>query len=332
MIVANYLIKRVAGLAVVLLVMTFIVFVLQSIIPADPARALAGPTAPPETIEKIRDQLGLNDTLLVQYGRFMVRLAHGDLGTSVRTRQPITNDVLRYGPATLELIICAMVIGVVLAFLLAMVQNTMARSGAVRIGMLSVGSVPIFLSAMLLAYFLWFKLGWFPGTGRLDIVRRFHGPTGFFVLDGLLVGRPDISLNALWHLAMPAFALSLPIAISVGRSLNSSLIDVMRQPYIRTARGKGISPSRIFMRHGLRNAASAPLAMLGLQVGLLFGNLLIVERIFAWPGLGLYTASSFSSSDLPAVLGVALVFGVFYILVTMLVEIVQSLADPRITL
>ncbi|GHA13908.1 peptide ABC transporter permease [Devosia pacifica] len=328
---AVYLLKRLLGLVVVLMVMSFIVFCLQSIIPADPARAMAGPSAPEETIQKLREDMGLNDPLLVQYGNFVMRLAEGDLGTSVRTRQPIAADVLRYGPASLELIIAAMLLGSLLAFAFAFLQSIVRRSDGIRVLMLGLGSVPIFLSALLLAYFLWFKLGWFPGNGRLDI-RRFSGPTGFFVLDGLLLGRPDISLSALRHLALPALALSVPIAVSVGRSLNSSLIDVMRQPYIRTARGKGLSASGIFLRHGLRNAASAPLAMLGLQVGLLFGNLLIVERVFAWPGLGLYTVQSFATSDLPAVLGVALVFGAFYITVTMLVEIAQSLADPRIAL
>lgn len=328
---APYLIKRIVGLAAVLLVMSFIVFCLQSIIPADPARSLVGPSAPQETVERLRQEMGLNDPLLVQYGHFVSRLVEGDLGTSIRTRQPIAEDVLRYGPATLELILAAMVLGTALAFILAFAQATLARSGAIRVGMLTLGSVPIFLTALLLAYFLWFKLGWFPGSGRIDI-RRFSGPTGFFVLDGLLLGRPEVTFGALRHLFLPALALSVPIAISVGRSLSSALVDVMRQPYIRTARGKGLSAGHIFVRHGLRNAASAPLAMLGLQVGLMFGNLLIVERVFAWPGLGLYTVQSFATSDLPAILGVALVFGAFYILVTMLVEIAQSLADPRIAL
>jgi ABC-type dipeptide/oligopeptide/nickel transport system permease component len=326
-----YLAKRFVGLIVVLVVMSFIVFCLQAIIPADPARAMAGPSAPPETVERLRTELGLNDPLFTQYGKFLSRVVTGDLGTSIRTRQPIAADVLKYAPASLELVMVALVLGVVLAFLLAFAQTTLPRSGTVRLVVLGAGSVPIFLTALLLAYFLWFHLGWFPGNGRLDI-RRFSGPTGFFVLDGLLLGRPDISLNALWHLALPALTLSIPIAVGVGRSLNAALVDVLRQPYIRTARGKGLSSGRIFLRHGLRNAASAPLSMLGLQVGLLYGNLLIVERIFAWPGIGLYTAQSFANSDLPAILGVALVFGAFYILVTMVVEILQSLADPRIAL
>lgn len=327
----SYLLRRSAGLVVVLVVMSFIVFCLQSIIPTDPARALAGPTAPVETVERIRTQLGLNDPIIVQYGRFVVRLIHGDLGTSVWTRQPVTSDVLKFLPASLELAVAALAIGIGLAGLLAVLQNSLRRSGAIRVAIIAAGSTPIFLSALLLVYFFWFRLNWLPGSGRLGI-RRFVGPTGFDLLDGFLLGRPEVSLDALLHLILPGLALALPIAVAVSRSLNGALHDVMKQNYIRTARGKGLNESVLVMRHGLRNAASAPLAMIGLQMGLLFGNLLIVERVFAWPGLGLYAVQAFASSDLPAVLGVAMVFGTFYILVNILIEILQSLADPRIGL
>jgi ABC-type dipeptide/oligopeptide/nickel transport system permease component len=327
----SYLAKRFVSLIIVLLMMSFIVFCLQSIIPADPARAMAGPTASTATVEAVRQQLGLADPMIVQYGRFLVRLVHGDLGMSVRTRQPVTLDVLKYLPASLELAVVSLLIGIGLAGLLALIQNTMRRSGGVRLAILAAGSTPIFLSALLLVYFFWFRLGWLPGAGRLSI-RRFSGPTGFDLLDGFLVGKPEISFDALVHLILPGIALALPIAVAVGRSLNGALHDVMKQTYIRTGRGKGLSETAIVLRHGLRNAASAPLAMIGLQVGLLFGNLLIVERVFAWPGLGLYTVQAFSSSDLPAVLGVSMVFGAFYILVSIVIEITQSLADPRISL
>ncbi|MET3900733.1 ABC-type dipeptide/oligopeptide/nickel transport system permease component [Devosia sp. UYZn731] len=326
-----YLAKRSVSLVVVLLAMSFIVFCLQSIIPADPARAIAGPTAPAATVETVRQQLGLDDPMLVQYGRFLSNLVHGDLGTSVRTRQPIAEDVRKYLPASAELALVALVFGIALAGLLALVQNTMQKSGWVKLAIVAAGSTPIFLSTLLLVYFLWFRLGWLPGAGRLSI-RRFSGPTGFNLLDGFLVGRPEVSLDALLHLILPALALALPIAVAVGRSLNGALHDVMKQTYIRTGRGKGLSETTIVLRHGLRNAASAPLAMIGLQVGLLFGNLLIVERVFSWPGLGLYTVQAFATSDLPAVLGVSLVFGTFYILINIVVEVSQSLADPRIGL
>ncbi|WP_375450726.1 ABC transporter permease [uncultured Devosia sp.] len=326
-----YLAKRCTSLVVVLLAMSFIVFCLQSIIPADPARAIAGPTAPAATVETVRRQLGLDDPMILQYGRFLSQLVQGDLGTSVRTRQPVSEDVRKYLPASAELALVALVFGIALAALLALVQNTMQKSGWVKLAIVAAGSTPIFLSTLLLVYFLWFRLGWLPGAGRLGI-RRFSGPTGFNLLDGFLVGRPEVSLDALLHLILPALALALPIAVAVGRSLNGALHDVMKQTYIRTGRGKGLSETAIVLRHGLRNAASAPLAMIGLQVGLLFGNLLIVERVFSWPGLGLYTVQAFATSDLPAVLGVSLIFGAFYILINVVVEVSQSLADPRIGL
>jgi ABC-type dipeptide/oligopeptide/nickel transport system permease component len=326
-----YIAKSIVGAVVVLLVMSFIVFGLQSIIPADPARAIAGPSAPPETVEAMREQLGLDDPAVVQYGRFLLHLAHADLGKSVRTRRPVSDDIRQYLPATLELGLASIALGVALAGVMAALQFLIPGSGGIRLAMVGVGSMPIFLSALLLTYFFWFRLDWLPGAGRLAY-RDFAGPTGFNVIDGILVGRPEVSVDALQHMILPALALALPIGVAVGRSLNGALHDVMSQAYVRTARGKGLSETKVLLHHGLRNAATAPLSMLGLQVRLLFGNLLVVERVFGWPGLGLYTVQAFASADLPAVLGVAIVFGILYILVNTLIEIGQSMADPRINL
>jgi peptide/nickel transport system permease protein/dipeptide transport system permease protein len=326
-----YLTKSIVGAVVVVLVMSFIVFGLQSIIPADPARAIAGPNAPPETVEAMREQLGLDDPVVVQYGRFLLRLAHADLGKSVRTRRPVADDIRQYLPATLELGLASIALGVALAGVMAALQFLIPGSGGIKLAMVGVGSTPIFLSALLLAYFFWFRLHLLPGAGRLAY-RDFAGPTGLNVIDGLLVGRPEVSVDALKHMILPALALALPIGVAVGRSLNGALHDVMSQAYVRTARGKGLSETMVLLRHGLRNAATAPLSMLSLQVRLLFGNLLVVERVFGWPGLGLYAVQAFASADLPAVLGVAIVFGFLYILVNTLIEIGQSMADPRINL
>lgn len=326
-----YLIKSFLGAVVVLLVMSFIVFSLQSIIPADPARAVVGPNAPPETVEAMREQLGLDDPVVVQYGRFLWHLVQGDLGTSVRTRQPVADDIRQFLPATLELALASIALGLALAGVMAALQFLVRGSGGIRLAMVGVGSMPIFLSALLLAYFFWFRLDWLPGAGRLAD-HDFVGPTGFNVIDGILVGRPGISSDALIHMILPALALALPIGIAVGRSLNGALHDVLSQVYVRTARGKGLGETKVLLRHGFRNAATAPLSMLGLQIRLLFGSLLVVERIFGWPGLGLYTVQAFASADLPAVLGVAIVFGALYILANTLIGIGQSIADPRIKL
>ncbi len=326
-----YFIRRLSGLVVVLLAMSFAVFCLQSIIPADPARAIAGPLTPLSSVNALRQQLGLDDPIIVQYGRFLSRLAEGDLGTSTRTRQPVAADIREYLPASLELSLAALCIGLVLAAVIAVMPRILGGSGGLRFLLIAAGSVPTFMSALLLVYFLWFRLGWLPGSGRMS-EDDIGGPTGFNMIDALVGGRGDLGLDAARHLLLPALALALPIAVAVGRSLDSALREVMQQPYIGTARGKGLREAVVVLRHGLRNAASPALAMVGLQIRLLFGNLLIVELVFGWPGLGLYMVQSLSSADLPAVLGVTVVLGTFYILVNIVVEILQTLADPRIEL
>jgi len=193
-------------------------------------------------------------------------------------------------------------------------------------------SAPIFLLALLLLLLFWFRLDWLPGSGRLSIRDFSTGPTGILTLDGILIGRLDVTWDALLHLILPGLALALPIAVAVGRTLRSSLVNVLRQNYIRTAYSKGLTDARVVIRHAFRNASTAPLAMIGLQVGLLFANILIVERIFAWPGLGLYTVQALGSSDLAAVLGVSLVFGGSYVVINAVIDLLQAWADPRVTL
>lgn len=326
-----FLLKRLLGLVGVLLVMSLVVFVLQSLVPADPARSQAGPSAPEETVEALHESMGLNDSVLVQYGRYLGRLAQGDLGVSVRTRQPVLDDIRAYAPASLELMLASLALGTGLGVAAAVAQHLGRGGGALRVLLIALGSVPIFLAGLLLVLVFWFTLDWLPGGGRIGI-RRFTGPTGFMVLDGLLLWRWDAVGSALHHLFLPALTLAIPIAVSVARSAGSSLATTMQAPFVRTLRGKGLTEGAILRRHAARNSAAGPLAMVGLQVGLLFANLLIVERIFAWPGLGLYTVQAFAASDLPAVLGVSLAFGGFYILVNILIDLLQATIDPRVRL
>ena len=326
-----FFIRRVAGLIAVLATMSLIVFVLQSIIPADPVRALAGPNAPVAVVEGLRERLGLNEPVLVQYTTYVWRVLHGDLGMSVRTRQPVASDILTYAAASLELMLVALALGVGMGAGVASLQHLFRRAAFARVILLALGSVPIFLSALLLVWVFWFQLDWLPGGGRIGI-RRFVGPTGFMLLDGILLGRVDVLVSALRYIVLPAFTLAIPIAVAIARSITSSLETTIQQPFIRMARGKGLTEGRILWRHAARASAAAPLAMIGLQVGLLFANLLIVERVFAWPGLGLYTVQAFASSDLPAVLGVSLVFGAFYVFVNILIDLAQAALDPRVSL
>ncbi len=322
--------KLVHGL-IALLVVTFVVFCLQSVLPADPARLIAGPAAPRSTIEALRTEMGLNEDVLTRYGKFLGRLAHGDVGMSVRTRQPVLSDMARYLPATLELAAAAIFLGISAAVALAVLQAAYPSLRFLRLLFVGFGSSPVFLTGLLLIYFAWFRLGWLPGSGRLD-VRGFDGPTGLLLVDTLWSGDLRLFADALAHLVLPASVLAIPIAVAVGQVLSGSLHDVMRQGYIRTARGRGIGILPVILRHGLRNAANGALTMTGLQVRLLFGNMLVVERIFGWPGLGMYMVQALSYADLPAILGVALLLGAIYIAVGVLVEVAQHVADPRIDL
>ncbi|MCM2458195.1 ABC transporter permease [Rhizobium sp. CG4] len=324
-----YLVRKLFNGLIALLAMTFIVFVLQSVIPADPARLIAGPAAPTATIEALRMKLGLEEPIGSRYIKFLVGVAHGDFGTSVRTRQPVLADILKYLPATLELAFVAMSIGVLSAIGLAVLQATYPSVRLLRVTFVGLGAAPVVLTSLLLVYFIWFKLDWLPGSGRLS-VRGYTGPTGFYLIDTLLSGDLPRYVDALRHLILPAIALAIPITVAVGQVLSSSLLDVLRQGYIRTARGKGLSMVVVILRHGLRNAANGALTMGGLQVRLLFGNMLIVERIFGWPGLGFYMVQALAYSDVPAILGIALLLGAFYVMVATVVEITQRIADPRI--
>lgn len=328
----RFILIRSLGLLAVLLAMTLIIFLLRQVIPSDPARAIAGPNAPRELVEAKRQELGLNDPVLVQYSRYLGKLVQGDLGVSVRTKNAVGADLRKFLPASLELMGFATLFGVLLGIMLALLQTLVPRAALLRLLLVGGASLPIFLTALLLLLLFWFKLDWLPGSSRLSLRNIPPGPTGLFTLDGLLLGRPDLTWDALRHLVMPGFTLALPMAVAVGRTLRSSLINVLRQNYIRTARSKGLTEWQVVLRHALRNASAAPLAMVGLQIGLLFANILIVERIFAWPGLGLYVVQALASSDLPAVLGVSLVFGTAYIIVNLLVDLFHAWADPRISL
>ena len=319
--------RRLVGLLGVLLAMTLVVFALQRLVPGDAARTLAGPTASNEAVERLRDRMGLNDPLPLQYGRYVGGLVRGDLGVSVRTRRPVAEDLREFAPASVELMLAALLLGVVAGGAAALAGR---RGGLLRAGLVLLGSAPIFLTGLLLALVFWFHLDWLPGAGR-GMPRGYEpGPTGLFTLDAALAGRPDLLGDALAHLLLPATTLAIPLAVAVARTLRGALDAEMSRPYVRTARSIGLPERRVVLRHALRNALGAPLTMVGLQLGLLFANILIVERIFAWPGLGLYATQSFDASDLPAVLGVALFLGVIYVMVNALIDAVVAWADPRV--
>jgi peptide/nickel transport system permease protein len=325
----RFVVLRTLGALGVLLVLVLAVFVLQQISPADPARSLVGEKASAEILERARERLGLNDPIPVQYLNYVSDVARGDLQMSVATRRPVADDLGEFLPATLELVAVALLLAIVLGVLSGLATAGRWRgAGVTRLVLLCLASLPVFLSALLGIRLFYSVLGWLPATGRSSV--QMDTPTGFFLIDSLFTGDPSVLLDSVQHLVLPAIALSLGPAVAIGRALRSSLTHTMRQDWIRTARSKGLSERRVLLRHGMRNSLNPVLSLGGLQVAYLFGGVLVIEQIFAWPGVGLYTVQAIARADFPAIAGVTLALGVLYVLANTLVDILQAWADPRI--
>ncbi|HTF46223.1 MAG TPA: ABC transporter permease [Pseudonocardia sp.] len=322
--------KRLLAAVVILVVLAAALFGLQHISKSDPVHTMLGPGASPATVAAERHRLGLDRPVATQFWHYLTGLVHGDLGTSYRTRSPVATDLRTFLPATLELAMFGLLLAIVLAVLLA-VATTLRWPGAsvIRYLLLLGGSTPAFFLAIGGIIVFYKYLGVLPATGRTDGAVS-SGPTHLLLLDAVLHGQPGLFIDALRHLLLPSLAVAIGPAISIGRVLRSSLITTLGQDYVRTARAKGLSELKVLARHVLRNSAGPALSMTGLQVGLLFAGVLVVESIFAWPGLGQYTAQSLPVDDFPAIAGVTLLLGAGYVLINTLVDIVQALADPRI--
>jgi peptide/nickel transport system permease protein len=327
----RFIITRLASAAVVLLGLVFVVFVLQQVSPLDPVKAMVGANASQAAVQEQREALGLDDPLSAQFVQYVQNLAHGDLGTSYRTRRPVSSDLSTYLPATAELASAAILMALALAAILAFSVSLRWKGASVIKGVMLAGaSAPPFLLALAAILLFYSKLGWLPATGRSDFTDAPTGPTGFLTIDGLIAGRPEVSVDAVQHLILPALAIALGAAIAIGRVLNSSIDAEQGSDYARTARAKGLSENLVLRRHVLRNAAGPSMSMAGLQVGLMFAGVLVIEQIFAWPGVGLYMAQSIPVADFPAIAGVTLALGIAYVLINALVDVLQAWADPRL--
>lgn len=327
-----FAVRIVSALGVLLMLIT-IVFVIQSAVPGDPVRASVGANASDEVVARERERLGLDKPLPVQYTSYLGQAVQGQFGESLRTGRPVRTDIAAFLPATLELASFSILLAVAGGVLIGVLTIVAPRlAGPARLVFVGGASVPSFLLALILIYVFYFRLGWLPLSGRTSIESAPQGPTGLLLVDSLLHARFGVFVDAIQHLILPSMALALIPAVAIGRVLRSSLMDVYRSDYIRTLDAKGLAPRRILWGHAMRNALSAPLTMAGLQLGLLLGGVVIVEAIFAWPGIGLYMNQSIAFGDLRAIAGVTLVVGAGYVMVNTLVDVAQAAADPRIRL
>lgn len=327
------ILKRIGAAALIMAILTAVLFWLQRFAVGDPVRARLGPGASQAVIDAARDRLGLNDPLLVQYGRFLGGIVHGDLGTSIRTGRPVQTDLAMFIPATAELAAVAFGLAVVLACLFAVASALRWPGGRLfRFALTVGGAIPSFLVAIAGIILFYKYLGWLPATGRTTLPDAPTGPTGLLTVDSLVHGRFDVLWDAWTHLLLPGTVLALGPALAIGRVLRSSILVTLDADHVRTARAVGLNEFSIMRRHVIRNAIGPALSMAGLQLGLMFAAVLVVETVFAWPGLGQYVALSIPVDDFPATAGVVLILAAGYVAINTVVDILQAAADPRIAL
>ncbi len=303
------------------------------LIPGDPAEMMLGERASEDSLKELRQQLGLDQPLYVQYGLFISRLVKGDLGRALRTNEKITTEIMERFPATIELSIAAIIIATIIGMLAGIISATRQYSLFDYMSMIAslIGvSMPIFWLGLVLMIIFSLNLGWLPLSGRLSYDVNIEAITNLYLLDSILTGNWPAFKDALWHIIMPAFTLStIPMAI-IARITRSSMLEVLRQDYIRTAKAKGLSPVKVYLKHGLKNALIPVITVIGLQFGILMGGAILTETIFAWPGIGKWILDAVYARDFNAVQGGTMLVATVFVVINMFVDILYAWVNPRI--
>lgn len=312
-----------------------ITFILTRALPGDPAAYFAGGAATQEAVEQVREQLGLNKPLVEQFFAYLGALSRGDLGLSLTTGQPVLQELLARLPASLELVLIALLSACAVALPLGVLAATRPGSWIdqlCRILTTAGVSLPTFFTGLLLAYVFYFLLGWAPSPlGRLDPM--FSPPpavTGFFVIDGLLAGDPALAWAAAKQLVLPVATMALFVLAPIARMTRASMLAVLSADFVRTARASGLSSGTVLVTYALRNALLPVVTTLGMVFGFMLGSSVIVEKVFAWPGVGSYAIDALTASDYAPVQGFVLAMGILFVLLNLLVDVLYVLIDPRV--
>lgn len=328
----QYLIRRLILVIPVVLGVTFFAYSMV-LLTGDPATALAGQHATPQMRAALREKLGLDDPLPVQYGRFLARIAQGDLGTSLISRIPVATELRLFFPATIELALAALIIAIVVGVPLGVIagykHNSFADLGT-TIGSLIGVSMPIFWLALIMLWIFGLKLGWFPIGGRIDRSVDLQIITNLYILDSMLTLNVRALLSALHHLALPAIALATIPTAFITRITRSAMLDVLGENYVRTARAKGLEEKSVVARHALKNAMLPVITVIGLQIGSLMTGAILTETIFAWPGMGRWIVNAILARNFPVVQTGVMVFALIYVFVNLAVDVSYGWFNPRI--
>jgi ABC-type dipeptide/oligopeptide/nickel transport system permease component len=331
--VAKYIIKRLIMLIPVILGVSIMVFIVMHVFASDPTSIILGQHATTEQIERLREQLGLNQPLYVQYFNFLKGILHGDLGSSLITNTSVASEIGSRFPATLELalisIILASVFGILIGVISAVKQNTIIDYVSTVVSLLGV-SMPIFWLGLMLIILFSVKLGLLPAAGRIQIGLEPEHITGLYILDSLITGNMEALKSSLSHIVLPSVALASYSTAIIARMTRSTMLEVIRQDYVRTARAKGIFERVIILSHALRNALIPIVTVIGLQLGSLLGGAVLTETVFAWPGVGSYTIDAILKSDYPVVQGAVMMLAIIFVVVNLIVDLLYAQLDPRI--
>ncbi|KAF0993950.1 ABC transporter permease [Geobacillus sp. TFV-3] len=329
----SYAVRRVLMVIPVLFGMSLVVFFMIRAIPGNPAQVILGQKATKEAVAALTHKLGLDQPWYVQYMKYIGGLLHGDLGESIRTGAPIAEEIWPYLAATIELSLAAMLIAVVIGvnagIISAWFQNSWFDYIAMVLALIGV-SMPIFWLGLMEQWLFSIELDWLPTSGREDVRNPIEPITHLYLIDTLLSGNTDQFWQVVQHLVLPSMALAtIPMAI-IARMTRSSMLEVMKSDYIRTARAKGLSMFWVVYKHSLKNAIIPVLTVIGLQTGLLLGGAILTETIFSWPGIGRYIYDAIGYRDYPVIQSGILIIATIFIFINLIVDLLYAIIDPRI--
>jgi dipeptide transport system permease protein len=330
----RFLLTRVSLVIPTFLGITLLAFFLIRLVPGDPVETLAGERGiDPAEHQRLLHEYGLDRPLLVQYGIYIERALHGDLGRSLITHAPVTTEFASLFPATVELAICAVIfaigLGLPAGMIAAVRRNSLFDHGVMGVSLTGY-SMPIFWWGLLLIILFSNTLHWTPVSGRISVEYFIEPTTGFLLIDSLLSDEDGAFLSTVSHLILPAIVLgTVPLAV-IARMTRSAMLEVLGEDYIRTARAKGLPPRRVIALHALRNALIPVVTVIGLQVGVLFTGAILTETIFSWPGVGKWLVDAISRRDYPVLQGGILLIGTVVMTVNLIVDLLYGLINPRI--
>lgn len=334
----RYIIRRLLAIPLLIFGVVTICFILVHSIRGDPLSSLLSmrQMGNPEAVAAVKERWGLDKSVIEQYIIYIKNLLSGDFGTSFRTRRPVLEDIIARLPATLELAVAALIlgslVGVMLGILAAYYRNRMIDDGA-RLFALIGSSMPVFWSGLILLFIFSVKMHAVPGPGRLDASTAVPPfVTGMFNIDAIIAGDFGKLLEALHHLILPAFVLAWALMGIISRIVRASMLDVLNQEYILTARSKGAKELRVIVNHALRNVLIPTLTIIGFSFAYLITGAVLIETIFAWPGVGSYAVASTRTLDFPAIIGVTIIGATAFLFTNLVTDIFYAVVNPKIRL